>query len=328
MSAPPKSIFAWLRRVHCRLAGRASAVLLAAALVSVRVAFAEEPPPFLLQWGGLGSGPGQFRSPGSIVGDGTGHVYVVDGQNHRVQKFDEDGTFIMQWGSEGSGDGQFLLPIGIAIDGAGTVYVTDGQRRSVEKFKTDGTFLGRFSTGDRPPNQVAIDPMNTFLYYTSGQFVDKYTVDGAFVTSWDAGVSPVHSNNEGIAVSSSGEVYVAAEGDNRIKVYSPLGAFLREFGTDGFRGVAIGPGDSIYATDPHCVFKLTPTGDQIWRFGGLGSGDGEFITTQDLWVSDTGDVFVLDIASNNVEKFGDSPTATTDSWGRLKLRYLTAGHSK
>ncbi len=39
------------------------------------------------QWGGLGSGIGQFYTPSGIAADNSGDVYVVEWNNHRVQKF-------------------------------------------------------------------------------------------------------------------------------------------------------------------------------------------------------------------------------------------------
>jgi hypothetical protein len=38
-------------------------------------------------WGSIGSGPGQFYRPTCIATDGTGAIYVLDKDNHRIQKF-------------------------------------------------------------------------------------------------------------------------------------------------------------------------------------------------------------------------------------------------
>src|SRR5262249_8598108 len=54
---------------------------------------------FLLQWGSLGSGDGQFDFPIGIAVDGSGNVFVADTGNFRIQKFDNTGTFLTKWGS-------------------------------------------------------------------------------------------------------------------------------------------------------------------------------------------------------------------------------------
>ena len=46
-----------------------------------------------------------------------GDVYVVDTNNHRVQKFDGKlGGYLMKFGSRGNAEGQFSSPWGIAVD--------------------------------------------------------------------------------------------------------------------------------------------------------------------------------------------------------------------
>src|SRR5262249_34251890 len=42
---------------------------------------------YIGQWGGFGSGNGQFDHPLGIAADGSGHVYVADTGNNRIQQF-------------------------------------------------------------------------------------------------------------------------------------------------------------------------------------------------------------------------------------------------
>src|SRR5688572_21270176 len=77
-----------------------------------------QPPTYLTQWGSYGSGPGQFHLPLAVAVDPAGDVYVVDHNNHRIQKFTGTGTYLTQWGSFGSDKGQFLYPRGVATDAA------------------------------------------------------------------------------------------------------------------------------------------------------------------------------------------------------------------
>ena len=78
-------------------------------------------------------------------------VYVVDFENHRIQKFTSEGEFITKWGREGSGDGEFKSLVGIAIDSEGNVYVVDNKNHRIQKFTSDGKFItkwGREGSGD------------------------------------------------------------------------------------------------------------------------------------------------------------------------------------
>jgi hypothetical protein len=82
---------------------------------------AEDPPQFLLTWGSLGSGSGQFSGPLGISTDNA-NVFVTDPLTYRVQKFTPMGEFVLQWGSRDSGvgeDGKLDSVRRIALSGSG-----------------------------------------------------------------------------------------------------------------------------------------------------------------------------------------------------------------
>ena len=78
-------------------------------------------------------------------------AYVVDRNNHRVQKFNSDGIYQSQFGSNGNGNSQFSSPIGIEFDSGGNIFVTDTGNNRIQKFDPSGNFLNKFGssgTGD------------------------------------------------------------------------------------------------------------------------------------------------------------------------------------
>ena len=81
-----------------------------------------------------GDGDGQFAYPRDLEVDALGNVYVIDEENHRIQKFDASGNFVTKWGTNGGGEGEFYAPIGIAVDAIGNVYVTDTHNHRIQKF--------------------------------------------------------------------------------------------------------------------------------------------------------------------------------------------------
>ena len=108
---------------------------------------------YFLQFGGQGSGNGQFQYPNGSAVDKNGNVYVVDQANSRIEKFTSNGSYLSQWGSTGSGNGQFLAPTGIAVDTLGNVYVTDTGNHRVQKFTTGGFYLAQWGTAGSGPGQ-------------------------------------------------------------------------------------------------------------------------------------------------------------------------------
>ncbi len=102
-------------------------------------------PEFLVSFGGYGSGEGRFRFPQGIDVDADGNVYVVDCENHRIQRWRLDGgAYVpeLSWGGFGRSAGSFAYPFGIAIDDTyEVVHVTDSANRRVQTFTLDGAFL-------------------------------------------------------------------------------------------------------------------------------------------------------------------------------------------
>ena len=75
---------------------------------------------FVRQWGGHGSGPGQFEMPHALAMDSTGRLFVGDRGNNRIQIFDQNGRLLAIWP-------QFSRPSGLYIDAHDVLYVTDSE---------------------------------------------------------------------------------------------------------------------------------------------------------------------------------------------------------
>ena len=81
------------------------------------------------------SGDGQFNGlAGVAVERSSGHVFVADTGNTRIEEFTNTGTFVTQWGCRGSGVGQFNSLGGVAADGSGHVFVADVGNNRIQKF--------------------------------------------------------------------------------------------------------------------------------------------------------------------------------------------------
>lgn len=78
---------------------------------------------YQMEWGGKGTGPGQFDVPHDLAMDSRGRLFVADRGNNRIQIFDQDGNWLDTWT-------QFGRPSGLYIDAMDTLYVADSESNS------------------------------------------------------------------------------------------------------------------------------------------------------------------------------------------------------
>jgi hypothetical protein len=64
---------------------------------NARVVHFDKDGKFVKAWGKLGTAPGEFNVPHSIVVDSQGRLYVADRNNVRVQVFNQEGKFLAEW---------------------------------------------------------------------------------------------------------------------------------------------------------------------------------------------------------------------------------------
>ena len=97
---------------------------------------------YLMHWGGLGSEPGQFRTPHGLAFDSRGRLFVADRGNVRIQIFDQEGNFQEEWP-------QFSRLSGIYITAGDILYGTDSESndRSNSGWRR-GIRIGSAATGE------------------------------------------------------------------------------------------------------------------------------------------------------------------------------------
>jgi DNA-binding beta-propeller fold protein YncE len=187
---------------------------------------------FLMEWGGKGTGDGQFLSPIGITVDQQGNIYVIDDSRDEVQKFDKTGKFLLKWGSHGSGDGQLNFTGQLEADPQGNIYIADFANHRIQKFDSQGTFLVKWGTPGKAPGQfndpgsLAIDAYGQ-LYVTeyAAHPPENYRVQvfdsaGSFLATWGR---PGNKDGEfihplAITLDNWGNVYVSDE-TNRIQKF-------------------------------------------------------------------------------------------------------------
>ena len=179
--------------------------------------------------------------------DGSGNVYITDPGNYRVRRVAPNGiitTFVGNGGQGSSGDGglainaQLYDPTALAIDASGNLYIADSSASSIRQVSPAGiiTTFSRITGGLGLPHGLAADAWG-YLYYAFG-FIDnevfKISPGGVLVTRLAGGAPSGYSGDGGpavsaklnqplgVAVDTSGNIYVADAANNAIRLLTPL----------------------------------------------------------------------------------------------------------
>lgn len=235
---------------------------------------------FDLTWGSSGSGNGQFNTPYGIAHsqEQPRGIFVSDGQNHRIQKFKDDGTYVLKWGANGSANNQYSYPVGVAVHYYGTqqyVYIADWGNHRIQKTSRTGTWIRKWGT------------LGSGIY----QF----------------------NNPSDVACDKNGFVYIVDNENNRVQKYTSLGIYQKQWGSLGggpsqFNepyGIAIDHIGNVYVTDVmnRRVQKFNTEGQYKDQWGSAGTGTGQFGHIYGIEVDRWGFVYVTDWQQNRIQKF-------------------------
>jgi uncharacterized protein (TIGR03437 family) len=307
----------------------------------------------------------EMNSPTGLAIDSTGSLYIADSLNCRIRKvasgnistFAGNGTFSYSGDGRPAIQAQLNTPQGVAADAAGNLYIADTLNNVVRKVSPNGTISnyagngGAGNSGDgsaatsaqlHGPQGLAADTFgNLYIADTMNAKVRKVSASGVIATvagsgtpgsGGDGGAAASAQLNLpiGVAVDSSGNLYIADFGNSRVRKVSASGAIIGtvagngSFGysgdggpavkaqLNGPQGVAVDAAGNLYIADTeNNLIREVTAGGLIASVAGNGvagySGDGGQATSAQvgnpvgLAVDAAGNIFTLD-ASNRVRQ--------------------------
>jgi uncharacterized protein (TIGR03437 family) len=255
---------------------------------------------------GIPATSAQLAAPYGVALDPSGNIYLADSTAARVRKISGGVIATVAGGGSVLGDNgpatsaQLSDPLGIAVDAGGNLYIADFNRVRMVSSGTITTIAGNGTAG--------------------------YQGDGGVATAAEL-ASP-----NGVAVDSSGNLYIADTGNNRVRLVSGgIVTTVVGTGTYGFTGsngnatsATLGAPSSVtadfsgnlYITDAYRVLKVTK--GKIAAIAGLDAPQG-------VAVDAAGNVYVANPGSHRVYVLAPSGTACAVSVTPTSLQSPAAG---
>ena len=307
-----------------------------------------------------------FYEPTSVAVDTAGNVYVADTSNYTIRKVTPAGVVTTLAGLAGvsgyvdaaGSDARFASPTGVAVDPAGNIYVADMGSYTIRKITQAGVVttlagspmgLGSFDgTGTgasfTSPSSLAVDPAgNVYVTDSTNQTIRRVTPEGVVTTLAGAagivgytsgtGSDAQFNNPNGIAVDSSGTVYLADTMNNIIRVGVPATTTVtttsgttttvittavtyKDGGTTTQITTAVttpaGTTTTVTTTNGTSTESTGGTNVDLSLAGGPNSSQGVFLFIYPTSVArdGSGNLYVADAANNTIDKVSSSGVVT------------------
>ena len=238
-------------------------------------------------YSGYINGPGngsELSLPRGVAIDGQGNIYVTDNGNVRIRMINSSDVVSTFAGTGffGSVNGpgataSFTAPYGVMVDSAGNIYIADAGNQLIRKITSGdvvSTLAGNTGNGSggyqdastgaaawfSSPQGLAIDSKgNIYVADAGNNRIRTISPTGAVTTVAGDGnanfkdaataLSAEFNLPSGIAVDTKGNLYVADQSNNRIRMISAAGAVSTLAG-DGTANFKDGPGLSAEFNGP------------------------------------------------------------------------------
>ena len=175
-----------------------------------------------------------LANPAGVAVDANDNLFIADSANHRIRKVDPAGTITTvagkgSWGFSGDGgpatSARLSTPSGVGVDAAGNLFIADFGNQRIRKVDPSGIITTVAGNGTR-----------------------GFSGDGGPATS--ASLALPH----GVAVDAAGNLFIADQGNQRIRKVDPAGIIttVAGNGTRGFSGDG-GPATSASLAIPRRV---------------------------------------------------------------------------
>ena len=245
----------------------------------------------------------RLNGPTGVAVDASGNLYIADRDNHRIRRVDASGAITTVAGTGERGDWGYGVPAiaarlkgptGVAVDNTGNLYIADRDNHRIRRVDGSG-IITTIAWELRYPEGVAVDYTgNLYIADTWNHRIRRVDASGTITTVAGTGEEGYRGNGgaaveaklkvpTGVAVDSSGNLYIADSGNGRV----------RRVDTSGI------------------ITSFAGTGE--WGHGGDGGPavEAQLARPTGVAVDNTGNLYIADRGNDRVRRVNASGTITT-----------------
>lgn len=247
-----------------------------------------------------------LNAPGDVAVDVHGNLFIADTGNARIRKVDAStgivttvaGGGTVDAGSDGGAAtaAKLVSPTGLAVDGSGNLFFSDAGANRVRRVDSGGIVTTLAGTGVagfggdggssaaallNSPAGIALDSSGNLYIADNGNSRVRRVAQGAITTvagngqsgfSGDSGpaTSAALASPRGVAVDSAGNLWIADEANNRIRMVSSTSGSIGTIAGDGAPNSS-GDGGNAAAAEVNLPWGLAAAPDQTVYFSENGS---------------------------------------------------------
>lgn len=199
--------------------------------------------------------------------DDRGRLYATDFKSNRIRVFDSAGASFGGWGTSGNGKYGFKDPASVAVSGD-DVFVCDTWNGRVQRYSLAGAWKGGVA-GFYGPGGIAAGAGHVAVSDTGRNQIVIFDADlKNEVRIGKLGKdSGDFSGPVGLAISPSGNIYVADVGNHRIQVLTPAGKPKASWAVPGWKAWCMA---SVDTDGDETVYASDCSGDSVWAWNASG----------------------------------------------------------
>ncbi len=263
-----------------------------------------------------------LSSPVRMAIDNSDNIYVTDGYQHCIVKYDSSGNFVERIFVENN-------PVSIAINQNDEIFVGDGNSGNIFKI-TSGGSQSLFFSGLSLPNSMTFSPEGN-LYISDGELHTVFVLDVSGNLIQTIGQSNLifptsvvyDQTNSRILVSEHGGIGTGFSPTCKIWIFDLNGTLQGSFASNGYtdgkfyriQGMTIGKCGNLYVCDPFQgnISVFDRNNIFLYRFGQFGTQTGQLNLPMDILFDSQQRVIIASMNNGKLEVFNITDSLPTSN---------------